>query len=62
MADKDVQLDWTLYEIFKSFKNILHAQFVLSEKVNKSYQAYLAIFFFFFFFFFFAGGALERRI
>ena len=61
MADKDVQLDWTLYEIFKSFKNILHAQFVLSEKVNKSYQAYLAIFFFFFFFLF-AGGALERRI
>ena len=52
MADKDVQLDWTLYEIFKSFKNILHAQFVLSEKVNKSYQAYLAIFFFFFCFFF----------
>ena len=61
MADKDVQLDWTLYEIFKSFKNILHAQFVLSEKVNKSYQAYLAIFFFFFFFLF-AGGALEGRI
>ena len=61
MADKDVQLDWTLYEIFKSFKNILHAQFVLSEKVNKSYQAYLAIFFFFLFFLF-AGGALEGRI
>ena len=61
MADKDVQLDWTLYEIFKSFKNILHAQFVLSEKVNKSYQAYLAIFFFCLFFLF-AGGALEGRI